>query len=180
VHINSGKVTLDVDTSLYDIYNTVWSLHGEHDCDDAPKQIGNGACTAKFECHGDDSWATTNGMSSSLVNIIGKAKSASSTKDIPITPQCLKEGWIGQSLVCLEWGPNSKTVTVVPEMVQIYAQMDPPAGVDCNFCKTLALELGAASLAPEWGVAFGVAGLVEGAGCASQGCWKKNERAGVL
>jgi hypothetical protein len=190
IHIKPGTINLDDQYNLVDIYRNVWDKRGPQDCDETPVQIGKGTCHVSFNCHGEfPNWQSTNGMAGTLANVVATTPKMASTTNI--SPKCLKEGFIGQFLVCEQWGPS--VVSVVPHEVDIFVSNVPPAGSGrggglkaqltatiscaangadsaCDWCKASQLALSAANLIPVIGPLFGLANVGATALCDSQGC----------
>ena len=56
-----------------DILWAVWDRRLERSCNESPYDLGNG-CQIRFSCHGNIPWATTNGMATTLVDVVAKQK----------------------------------------------------------------------------------------------------------
>jgi hypothetical protein len=100
-----------------DVFNEVWSRRGATSCDTTAVDLGQG-CSIKFTCDGGIPWTTTNGMSSTLHDIVG-SQSAIANHWTTTSTVCTQ--WVGESTgpVCIQETQETIYHTSIAQTIQI-------------------------------------------------------------
>ena len=102
-----------------DILWAVWAKRLERSCDESPYDLGNG-CQIQFSCHGDIPWATTNGMATTLVDVVSKQKDLvqqQAVKKRVCTDPCTENP--GPKRGCCGWETQTIWTTKMARSVEI-------------------------------------------------------------
>jgi hypothetical protein len=183
--INSDYVelALDRDWDPVSILWNIWDRRKERVVDEAAVDLGSG-CSITFSGHGDDSWLTMNGLSTTLVSVVAKQNGISQRWETSIN-DCIKWCGTSQGSYCCDTQKKTYRHFKMAKSVAIFAtnsasksdrgelhytlSCNAPAG-DCALMKVLQAALAGAALVPEVGIAFSVATAAVGIVRAATNC----------
>ena len=115
--IDSNYVEIPAQTTAHDIYWAVWNRRQERDCDPSPYGL-SGGCSITFECHGADSWNTTNGMAKTLVDVVASQNGVTSQRS-ERSNDCNKYCGSPNGGFCCSFVTNTLWYTKLPRSVTI-------------------------------------------------------------
>jgi hypothetical protein len=105
------------DVNPADVFNYVWARRGATSCDTTAVDLGQG-CSISFTCDGGIPWTTTNGMASTLHNIVA-AQDAIANHWTTSYTACT--AWVGESEgpVCVQETQETIYHTSIAQTIQI-------------------------------------------------------------